>query len=102
MTILDMTSQLLYDKKREAELMDILGIQSMDEVTIIPWRPPATPPEEASYVFVQSREPHFDDISFDFFAYEHGVYTYCNGDGSSFELPHSQVLGWSYPISYRK
>ena len=30
MTILDMTSQLLYDKKREAELMDILGIQSMD------------------------------------------------------------------------
>ena len=39
MTILDMTSQLLYDKKREAELMDILGIQSMDEVTIIPWRP---------------------------------------------------------------
>lgn len=30
------TEQLLYDANRERELMDILGIQSMDEVTIIP------------------------------------------------------------------
>lgn len=102
MTILDMTSQLIYDKSREAELMDILGIQSMDEVTIIPWRPPTTPPAEASYVFVKYREPHFEDISFDFFAYEKGVYTYYNPDGSSFELTNSHVLGWAYPINYRK
>ena len=51
MQILDSTGQLLYDKSREAELMDILGIQSMDEVGIIPWRPPTTSPAEASYVF---------------------------------------------------
>lgn len=102
MTILDMTSQLIYDKKRESELMEILGVKSMDEVTIIPWRPPTPHPEEASYVFVKYHEPRFDDISFDFFSYENGVYTYFNGDGSSFELPPSQVLGWSYPISYRK
>lgn len=102
MTILDMTSQLIYDKKREVELMEILGIQSMDEVTIIPWRPPTTPPEETSYVFVKYHEPQFNDVSFDFFAYEHGVYTYYNSDGSSFDLPSSQVLGWSYPINYRK
>ena len=40
MRIWDGTEQLLYDASRERELMDILGIQSMDEVTIIPWRPP--------------------------------------------------------------
>ena len=44
MRIFDATNQILYDHSREAELMDILGIQSMDEVTIIPWRPPTTPP----------------------------------------------------------
>ncbi len=42
MTILNITNQFLYDKKREAELMEILDIQSMDEVTIVPWRPPNT------------------------------------------------------------
>lgn len=101
MTIIDTTNQLLYDKKREAELMDILGIQSMDEVSIIPWRPPTTHPREASYVFVKYYEP-FDDISFDLFAYENGIYTYYNSDGSSFELPHSQVLGWAYPVTYQQ
>ena len=52
MTILDSTNELLYDKSREAELMDILGIQSMDEVTIIPWRQPTTPPRDCSYVIL--------------------------------------------------
>lgn len=68
MLILDSTGQLLYDKYREAELMDILGIQSMDEVAIIPWRPPTIPPDEASYVFLKYRDPKVPTvISFDFF-----------------------------------
>ena len=41
-------------------------------------------------------------VSFDFFAYENGIYTYYYGTGGSFDLPPSQVLGWAYPISYRK
>ena len=40
MRIWNGTEQLLYDANRERELMDILGIQSMGEVTIIPWRSP--------------------------------------------------------------
>ena len=36
MRIWNGTEQLLYDANRERELMDILGIQSMGEVTIIP------------------------------------------------------------------
>lgn len=102
MTIFDATNQLLYDHSREAELMEILGIQSMDEVTIIPWRPPTAPPMDASYVFVKYYDLEFDLIAFDFFAYENGVYTYFYGDGSSLELPPSQVLGWAYPANYRK
>ncbi len=84
MRIFDATNQILYDHSREAELMDILGIQSMDEVTIIPWRPPTTPPMEATYVFVKYHDLTFNLVSFDFFAYENGVYTYYYGDGSFF------------------
>ena len=53
MKILDHSNELLYDKSREAELMDILGIQSMDEVSILPWRSPETPPVEGTCVFVK-------------------------------------------------
>ena len=102
MMIWKSTNQLLYDHRREAELMEILRIQNMDEVSIIPWRPPATPPQEASYIFVKYYEPVFNDISFDFFSYENGVYSYPRGDGSWFDLHIAQVLGWAYPISYRK
>lgn len=68
MRIWDGTEQLLYDAIRERELMDILGIQSMDEVTIIPWRSPDTPPQNARYVLLKFYDPVMDEISFDFFS----------------------------------
>ena len=102
MTILDSSNELLYDKSREAELMDILGIQSMDEVTIIPWRKPETPPRDGSYVFLKSYDSHFHEITFDYCAYEHGVYSYPLGDGSWRDLHPARILGWAYPIFYRK
>ena len=102
MTILDDTNELVYDKTRETELMDILGIQSMDEVTIIPWRSPETPPRDGSYVFLKYYDPYFQEISSEFFAYENGVYFYPVGDGSWLDLPTALVLGWAYPISYCK
>ena len=102
MTILDHSNELLYDKSRESELMDILGIRSMDEVTIIPWREPATPPRNGSYVLLKYYNSHFCEISFDYFAYEHGVYSHPLGDGSWLDLPPARILGWAYPIFYRK
>ena len=102
MTILDSSNELLYDKILEAELMDILGIQSMDEVTIIPWRPPATPPRNCSYVFLKYYDSHFCEVAFDYAAYEDGVYSCPLGDGNWIDLPPARILGWAYPISYRK
>lgn len=69
MRIWNGTEQLLYDAGRERELMDILGIQSMDEV------------------------------AFDFFSYENGVYSHPNGDGTWLDFPRDRILGWAYPIS---
>ena len=102
MTILDSTNELMYDKSREAELMDILGIRSMDEVTIIPWRLPATPPRDGSYVFVKYYDPCFHEISCEFFAYENGVYSYPVGDGTWLNLSPALILGWAYPIFYHR
>ena len=102
MTILDSSNELLYDKSREAELMDILGIQSMDEVTIIPWRQPATPPRDGSSVFLKYFDPYFREISFDYFAYEHGVYSHPLGDGEWLDIAPERILGWAYPIFSRK
>ena len=102
MTILDSSNELLYDKSREAELMDILGGQSMDEVTIIPWRKPETPPRDGSYVFLKYYDPYLREVSFEYFAYENGVYSYPVGDGSWLDLSPARVLGWAYPISYQK
>ena len=102
MTILDSTNELMYDKSRETELMDILGIQSMDEVTIIPWRRPSTPPRDGSYVFLKYYDPYFHEISLEFFAYENGVYSYPLGDGNWLNLPPALVLGWAYPVSHSK
>ena len=99
MRILNDTNQLLYDTSREQELMDILGIQSMDEVTIIPWRSPDTPPQNARYVFLKFYDPAMDEVTFDLFSYENGVYSHQVGDGSWLDLPRSRVLGWAYPIS---
>lgn len=98
MRIWDGTEQLLYDANRERELMDILGIQSMDEVTIIPWRSPDTPPQNARYVLLKFYDPVMDEISFDFFSYENGAYSHQIGD-TCFELPKGHILGWAYPIS---
>lgn len=72
MRIWDGTEQLLYDASRERELMDILGIQSMDEV------------------------------AFDFFAYENGVYSHQTLGGAWVTYPHHLILGWAYPISIQK
>ena len=102
MTILDSSNELMYDKSQEAELMDILGVRSMDEVTIIPWRQPATPPRDGSYVVLKYYDRKFHEISFDFFAYEHGVYSHPLGDGEWLDIATERVLGWAYPISYCK
>ena len=102
MRIWDGTEQLLYDANRERELMDILGIQSMDEVTIIPWRSPDTPPEDARYVLVKFYDPFMDEIAFDFFAYENGVYSHHALDGAWVSYPKNLILGWAYPISMPK
>ena len=102
MTILDSSNELLYDKSREAELMDILGIQSMDEVTIIPWRRPVTPPRDGSYVILKYCDREFREISFDYFAYEHGVYSHPLGDGEWLDIAPERILGWAYPIFSRK
>ena len=102
MTMLDSSNELLYDKNREAELMDILGIQSMDEVTIIPWRLPATPPRDGSYVLLKYCDSHFRETTFDYCAYEHGVYSCPLGDGEWHDLFTERVLGWAYPIFQRK
>ena len=67
MRIWNGTEQLLYDASRERELMDILGIQSMDEVTIIPWRSPDTPPQDARYVLLKFYDPVMDEVALDFF-----------------------------------
>lgn len=101
MTILDSTNELLYDRSREAELMDILGIQSMDEVSILPWRSPKTPPMDNSYVFVKYAVPVLDRIDMDLFDYEDGAFVYCPERRHGFRLPPGEILGWAYPISYR-
>ena len=102
MTILDSSNELMYDKSREAEVMDILGIRSMDEVTIIPWRQPETPPRDGSYVFLKYYDPYFREVTFEYFAYENGVYSYPLGDGSWLDLPPALILGWTYPVSHSK
>ena len=102
MRIWDGTEQLLYDASRERELMDILGIQSMDEVTIIPWRSPGTPPQDGRYVLLKFYDPVMDEVAFDMFSYEGGVYSHQSGDGSWFHLEKGRVLGWAYPISEPK
>ena len=102
MTILDSSNELVYDKSREAELMDILGVRSMDEVTIIPWRQPSTPPRDGSYVVLKYYDRKFHEISVDYFAYEHGVYSHPLGDGEWLDIAAERVLGWAYPISYCK
>ena len=99
MRILDNTAQLLYDANREHELIDILGIQSMDEVTIIPWHSPDTPPQDARYVLLKFYDPVMDEVAFDFFSYENGIYSHPLGDGTWFDLAKNQILGWAYPIS---
>lgn len=99
MRIWNSTEQLLYDTSRERELMDILGIQSMDEVTIIPWRSPDTPPQDARYVLLKFYDPVMDEVAFDFFSYENGAYSHSAGDGTWLELSKNQILGWAYPIS---
>lgn len=99
MRIWNGTEQLLYDASRERELMDILGIQSMDEVTIIPWRSPGTPPQDARYVLLKFYDPVMDEIAFDFFSYENGVYSHQIGDGTWLDFPKDRILGWAYPIS---
>lgn len=99
MRIWNGTEQLLYDASRERELMDILGIQSMDEVTIIPWRSPDTPPRDARYVLLKFYDPVMDETAFDFFSYENGVYSHLSGDGTWLEFPKSRILGWAYPVS---
>ena len=101
MTILDSTNELVYDKSREAELMDILGIQRMDEVTIIPWRSPATPPRDGSYVLLKYSDSRFRETTFDYCTYEHGVYSCPLGDGEWHNLSTERVLGWAYPIFCR-
>ena len=110
MRIWDGTEQLLYDASRERELMDILGIrsmdilgiQSMDEVTIIPWRSPDTPPQNARYVLLKFYDPVMDEVAFDFFAYENGVYSHQTLGGAWVTYPHHLILGWAYPISIQK
>lgn len=102
MRIWDGTEQLLYDANRERELMDILGIQSMDEVTIIPWRSPDTPPQNARYVLLKFYDPVMDEIAFDIFSYEDGAYSHQLADGSWFDMEKSRILGWAYPISTQK
>jgi len=87
---------------RERELMDILGIESMDEVTIIPWRSPDTPPQNARYVLLKFYDPVMDEVAFGFFSYENGVYSHQQSDGTWFDLAKSQILGWAYPISTPK
>ena len=98
MRIWNGTEQLLYDASRERELMDILGVQSMDEVTIIPWRPPGTLPQDARYVLLKFYDPVMDEIAFDFFSYENGVYSHQTGDGTWLDFPKERILGWAYPI----
>lgn len=102
MRIWDGTEQLLYDASRERELMDILGIQSMDEVTIIPWRSPSTPPQNARYVLLKFYDPVMDEIAFDMFSYEDGAYSHQLADGSWFDMERNRILGWAYPISTQK
>lgn len=102
MQIWDGTEQLLYDASREQELKDILGIQSMDEVTIIPWRSPDTPPQNARYVLLKFYDPVMDEIAFDMFSYENGAYSHQQTDGSWFDMEKGRVLGWAYPISAPK
>ena len=102
MRIWNGTEQLLYDASREQELMDILGIESMDEVTIIPWRSPDTPPENARYVLLKFYDPVMNEVAFDFFAYENGVYSHHTLDGEWITYPHHLILGWAYPISMPK
>lgn len=102
MRIWNGTEQLLYDASRERELMDILGIQSMDEVTIIPWRSPDTPPQNARYVLLKFYDPVMDEVAFDFFAYENGVYSHQTLGGAWVTYPHHLILGWAYPISIQK
>ena len=102
MRIWNGTEQLLYDASRERELMDILGIQSMDEVTIIPWRSPSTPPQNARYVLLKFYDPVMDEIAFDMFSYEDGAYSHQLADGSWFDMEKSRILGWAYPISTQK
>ncbi len=99
MRILNGTEQLLYDASREQELMDILGIQSMDEVTIIPWRSPDTPPQDARYVLLKFYDPVMDEAAFDMFSYENGVYSHHTLDSTWVTCPHHLILGWAYPIS---
>lgn len=100
MTILDSSNELLYDKSRETELMDILGVESMDEVSIIPWRSPETPPREGSYVFVKYSVPLLRQVHVDMFEYEDGAFIYSPNGRRRYQLPIGEVLGWAYPISH--
>ncbi len=100
MKILDHSNELLYDKSREAELMDILGIQSMDEVSILPWRSPETPPVEGTCVFVKYSVPVLRQVYMDLFEYEDGAFVYSPNGRRRYQLPIGEVLGWAYPIRY--
>ena len=87
-----------YDKSREAELLDILGIQSMDEVTIIRWQSPGVPPEADRYVLVKYYAPDIDEVTFELCAYDGVGFFHTKGDSGWQPIPEEHLLGWSYPV----
>ena len=88
----------MYDKSREAQLMDILGIQSMDEVTIIRWQPPGMRPEAERYVLVKYYAPDIDEVTFELCAYDGAAFFHTKGDSGWAPIPEERLRGWAYPV----
>ena len=82
-----------------AILMDALGIESMDEITIIKWEPSSVQPMEEGQVLLRFDDIDAEETVIEPAVYSNGVFEQRAENGIWVEIPLEQVRGWVYPIS---
>lgn len=78
------------------KMCQMLGVESEKEYSIILWKSPQQPPEEASYVLIKYLEENGQRIECADTAYEGGKFLSFYPDGDVREINEKNILGWSY------
>jgi hypothetical protein len=90
-----------YLPQQEQQVLNALGIQHPEDVSIIRWHPLSAPPDNESIVMLKYYEPRCDQITIGYFVYDSGEYLRLpnvSREGAYLEYPKTWIYGWSYPL----